>query len=170
MFVLSKWQHVSLPKHWCASVRALFYCYYTFLDHTTKISRKVRELRRISASGAPNNVQNCLLDKTNMGKTSQHHIYCPISASSTSSFNGDVSWVHKFNSLFSYSFSLFSYSVSLFSYSSGLFSYPVSLFSHSFSLFSYTVSPFSYPVSLFSYSCQVRGSDSGVIRKDLIMM
>ena len=49
-----------------------FYCYYTFLDHTTKISRKVRELRHVSASGAPNNVQNCLLDISNMGKTSQH--------------------------------------------------------------------------------------------------
>ena len=41
MFVLSKWQHVALPTRWCASVCALFYCYLTFLDHTTNISRKV---------------------------------------------------------------------------------------------------------------------------------
>ena len=32
-------------------------------------------LRRVSGSGAPNNVQNCHLDKTNMDKTSQHRRY-----------------------------------------------------------------------------------------------
>ena len=41
MFVLSWWQSVALPTCWCTSVRALFYCYHTFLDHTTNISRKV---------------------------------------------------------------------------------------------------------------------------------
>ena len=35
----------------CASVRALFYWFHTFLDHTTNISRKVRAPRRVSASG-----------------------------------------------------------------------------------------------------------------------
>ena len=76
MFVLSKWQCVALPTRWQASVRALFYCYYTFLDHTTNMRRKLRAPRRVSASGAPINVQNCHLDKTNMDKTSQH----PLSA------------------------------------------------------------------------------------------
>jgi len=74
---------------WCsqrASVCALFYCYPTFLDHTTNISRQVRAPRRTSASGAPSHIQNCHLDKTNMDKTktSQHHdniskiIYFPL--------------------------------------------------------------------------------------------
>ena len=47
MFVLSRWQRVSLLKLWCALVRVLFYCYNTFLDHTTNTSRKVRAQRRI---------------------------------------------------------------------------------------------------------------------------
>ena len=60
-----------------ASVRALFYCYLTFLDHRTNISRKVRTLRRINASRAPNKFQNYHLDKTNMDKTSQHRfLHC----------------------------------------------------------------------------------------------
>ena len=71
MFVLSKWQRVVLSTRWHASVRTLFYCYLTFLDHRTNISRKVCAPRRISASGAPNKFQNCHLDKTNMDKTSQ---------------------------------------------------------------------------------------------------
>ena len=41
MFVLSKWQRVALRTRWRASVRALFYCYHTFLDHTTNINRKL---------------------------------------------------------------------------------------------------------------------------------
>ena len=56
MFVLSKWQRVALPTRWRASMRALFCCYLTFLDHRTNIS----------ASGAPNKFQNCHLDKTNI--------------------------------------------------------------------------------------------------------
>ena len=67
MFVSSKWQHVTLPTGWRASVCALFYCYLTFLDHRTNISRKV------GTPGAPNKFQNCHLDKANMDKTSQHH-------------------------------------------------------------------------------------------------
>ena len=50
MFVMSKWQCVVLLTCWRASVRALSYCYHTFLDHTTNISRKVHTLRRISVS------------------------------------------------------------------------------------------------------------------------
>ena len=73
MFVLSQWQRVALPMCWPTSVRGLFYCYHPFLDHTTNISRKVHAPRHAIASGAPNNVQNCHLDKTNMDKTSQHH-------------------------------------------------------------------------------------------------
>ena len=72
MFVLSKWQRVALPTCWRASVRALFYCYHTFLDHRTNSRRKVRAMSRVSASGAPNNVPNCHLDKTNMANPSQH--------------------------------------------------------------------------------------------------
>ena len=72
MFVSSKWQHVALLTRWCASMCALFYCYLTFLDHRTNISRKVHAPRCISALGAPNTFQNCHLDKTNMDKTSQH--------------------------------------------------------------------------------------------------
>jgi len=59
----------------CADVpmcAALFYCYVTFLDHRTKICRKVRAPRRVSALGAPNKFQKGHLDKTNMDKTSQH--------------------------------------------------------------------------------------------------
>ena len=56
----------------------LFYCYHTFLDHTTNINRKVRAPRRVSALGAPNNVQNCHWDKTNMDQTSQNLIYMLI--------------------------------------------------------------------------------------------
>ena len=73
MFVSSKWQRVALPTRWCPCVRALFYCYLTFLDHRTNVSRKVCAPRHVSASGAPNKFQNCHLDKTNMDKTSQHH-------------------------------------------------------------------------------------------------
>ena len=72
MFVLSKWQCVALQTRWRASVLALFYCYLTFLYHRTNISRKVRALRRVSTSGAPNKFQNCHMDKTNRDKTSQH--------------------------------------------------------------------------------------------------
>jgi len=72
MFVLSKWQHVALPTRRRPSVCALFYCYHTFLKHTTNISRKVCAPRNVSASGVPDNVQNCHYDKTNMDKTSQH--------------------------------------------------------------------------------------------------
>jgi len=64
MFVSSKWK----------GVRALFYCYLTFLDHRTNNSRKVRAPRRVSASGAPNKFQNFHLDETNMDKTSQHRL------------------------------------------------------------------------------------------------
>ena len=52
--------------------RALFYCYLTFLDHRTNISRKVRTPRLVRVSRAPNKFKNCHLDKTNMDKTSQH--------------------------------------------------------------------------------------------------
>ena len=79
MFVSSKWQHVALPTCWRASVRTLFYCYLTFLDHRTNISRKVHAPWRVSALGAPNKFQNCHLVKTNMDKTSQHlerTLYC----------------------------------------------------------------------------------------------
>jgi len=48
-----------------------FYYYHTFLDHTTNISRKVGAPRRVSTSGAPNNLQNFHLDKTYMNKTLQ---------------------------------------------------------------------------------------------------
>ena len=54
MFVSSKWQYVVLPTCWRASVRALFYCYLTFLDHRTNIPRKVSATRQVSASWAPN--------------------------------------------------------------------------------------------------------------------
>ena len=74
MFVSSKWQRVVLPTRWRALVRAIFYCYLTFLDHRTNISRKVRAPRHVRASRAPNKFQNCHLDKTNMDKTSQHHL------------------------------------------------------------------------------------------------
>ena len=47
-------------------VHPLFYCYHTFLDHLTNISRKVHAPRHVSVLGVPNNVQNCHLDKTNM--------------------------------------------------------------------------------------------------------
>jgi len=63
-FIQGKW--VALPTRWRASVRALFYCYHTFLDHRTNINRKVRALRCVSASGAP------LIYKTYMEKTSMH--------------------------------------------------------------------------------------------------
>ena len=69
MFVSSKWQREALPMRWHASVHAIFYCYHTFLDNRTNVSRKVRAPRRVSALGAPNNVQNCHLDKTNMDET-----------------------------------------------------------------------------------------------------
>ena len=84
MFVMSKWQSVVLLTRWRASVRALFYWYHTFLDHTTNISIKVCAPRCISASGAPNNFQNCHLDKTNMDKTSQQllNIALPVGISS----------------------------------------------------------------------------------------
>ena len=72
MFVLSKWQCVALPMRWRAWVHAHFYCYHTFLDHTTNISRKMHTPLPVSASGAQNNGKNCHLDKTNMDKTSQH--------------------------------------------------------------------------------------------------
>ena len=51
---------------------ALFCCYLTFLDHRTNISRKVLAPRRVSASGASNNVKNCHLEKTSMDKTAQN--------------------------------------------------------------------------------------------------
>jgi len=38
---------VALPTHGCASVRAFFDCYLTFLDHRTNISRKVCAPRRV---------------------------------------------------------------------------------------------------------------------------
>ena len=72
MFVLSKWQCVALTTCWRASVRALFNSFPTFLDQTTNISRKVRAPRRVSASGASNDVPNCHLDKTNMDNSSMH--------------------------------------------------------------------------------------------------
>ena len=53
----------------------LFYCYHTFLDHRTNISRKLHARRRVSVSGALSKFQNCHLDKTNMDKTSQHLIF-----------------------------------------------------------------------------------------------
>ena len=72
MFVLSKWQRVALPTRWRTSVRALLYCYLTFLDHRTNIRRKVRTPRRVSALGEPNKFQNCHLDETNMDITTVH--------------------------------------------------------------------------------------------------
>jgi len=42
--------YVALPTRWRASVHSLFYCYHTFLDHTTNSSRKLRSPRRVSAS------------------------------------------------------------------------------------------------------------------------
>ena len=83
MFVLYKWQCVALPMCWCTSVRALFYCYHTYLDHTTNISWKVRAPRRVSGSGAPNNAQNCHLDKINMDKTSQLRLILYLIVKST---------------------------------------------------------------------------------------
>ena len=68
MFVSSKWQRVGLPMRWRGSVSALFYCWHTFLDHRTNISRKVRAPRRASVSGAPNNLQNGHLDKNKHGR------------------------------------------------------------------------------------------------------
>ena len=67
MFVLSKWQRVALPTRWRASLRALFYCYLTFLDHRKNISRKVRT-----------KFQNCHLDKTNMDKTNLYRLQISI--------------------------------------------------------------------------------------------
>jgi len=75
-----KWQRVALPTRWRTSVRTLFYCYLTFLDHRTNISRKVRAPRCVSASGAPNKFQNCHLNKTNMDKTSQYPLYRTVAA------------------------------------------------------------------------------------------
>ena len=69
--------------HWCfihvcfvsrTSVRTLFYWFHTFLDHTKNISRKMRAPCCVSTSGAPNNVQNCPLDKINMDKKAQHRV------------------------------------------------------------------------------------------------
>ena len=80
MFVLSKWQRVALLMHWRASVRALFYSFHTLLDHSTNIIRKMHAPRRVSASGAPNDVQNCHLDKINMENSSMHRhsrVKCP---------------------------------------------------------------------------------------------
>ena len=50
MFVSSKWQRVALPTRWRASVRALFFCYLTFLDHRTNISRKVRARQHVGSA------------------------------------------------------------------------------------------------------------------------
>ena len=50
MFVSSKWQHVALPTRWCASVRALCYCYLTFLDHRTNIISKVHAPMRVRSA------------------------------------------------------------------------------------------------------------------------
>ena len=73
MFVLSKWQCVALPTCWRALIRALYW-FHTFLDHTTNISSKVRTQRRVSPSGAPNEVHNCHLDKKNMENSSMHRL------------------------------------------------------------------------------------------------
>ena len=72
MFVSSKWQRLVLTTRWRASVRVLFYCYLTFLDHRTNISKKVHAPRRVSVTGAQNKFQNCHLDKTNVEKISQN--------------------------------------------------------------------------------------------------
>ena len=74
MFVLPRRQCVVLPTRADApQCCGIFNCYHTLLDHcTTNINRKVHAPKRISALGAPNNFQNCHLDKTNMDKTSQH--------------------------------------------------------------------------------------------------
>ncbi len=73
IFVLSKWQHVALPTRWHASVRTLFYCYLTFLDQRTNISRKVRAPRHVSASGVPKKFQNCHLYDTKQTWTKHHN-------------------------------------------------------------------------------------------------
>ena len=60
---------------WCfrrASMHTLFYWFHTFVDHTTKISIKVRAPRRVSASGTPNDVPNCHLDQTTTDNSSMH--------------------------------------------------------------------------------------------------
>ena len=54
IFVLSKWQCVAHPTRWRIPMSAP---------------------RRVSASGAPKKFQNCHMDKTNMGKTSQHYYF-----------------------------------------------------------------------------------------------
>ena len=61
-----KWQCLALPMRWRGTVRALFYWFHTFLDHTTNISIKV------SAPRAPNDVPNCHLDKATMDNSSMH--------------------------------------------------------------------------------------------------
>ena len=63
---------LALLTRWCASARTLFYSFHTLLDHSTNIIRKMRAPRRVSVSGAPNDVQNCHLDKTNMDNSSMH--------------------------------------------------------------------------------------------------
>jgi len=42
--------NVWCSRHADGSGAALFYCFHTFLDHTTIISRKVRALRHVSVS------------------------------------------------------------------------------------------------------------------------
>ena len=56
---------------------------YTFLllshlfgSHNKYQQKSVGTIRRVSTLGAPNNVQNFHLDKTNMDKTSQHRSVC----------------------------------------------------------------------------------------------
>ena len=75
MFVLSKWQRVALPTRWRASVRALSYCDYTFLDHTTNISRKVRTPRCVSALRERQSMLKIVTwtKQTWTVKTSHHH-------------------------------------------------------------------------------------------------
>ena len=88
MFASSKWQHVALPLRWRASVRALFYCYHTFLDHTTNISQKVCAPRCVNVSGAPNDVPNCHLDKTTMDNSPMHLELTPPPLSDRRSWQG----------------------------------------------------------------------------------
>ena len=60
---------IKVTKSWRsrrAWVRAFFYSYHVFLDHRTNISRKVRAPRCVSTSRAPDHVQNCHMDKTNL--------------------------------------------------------------------------------------------------------
>ena len=68
MLFLSKWQRVALPMRWSASVRALFYCYLTFLDHRTNISRKSARTEACQRVRSPKQVSKLSLGQNIHGR------------------------------------------------------------------------------------------------------